>query len=154
MTDLFSPKAMERYLHAHIPLSAAMGARVLGIEPGGVTLAAPLAPNLNHRSTAFGGSVATLAILAGWTAVHLELHRSELDAHTVIQRSDVAYLHPVIDDFEARTRPLDPQGWRRMTRALSRWGRGRIPVTVDVTSAGTVVARLEADYVVLAGPEE
>lgn len=145
---------MEDYLHAHIPLSAAMEAHVVSVEPDGVTLTAPLAPNLNHRSTAFGGSVATLAILAGWTAVHLGLHRSDLNAHTVIQRSDVTYLEPVIHDFEARVRPLDPAGWRRMSRALARWGRGRIPVTVDVTSEGATVARLQADYVVLAGPED
>jgi thioesterase domain-containing protein len=154
LSHFSSPEAVEAYLHTHIPLSAAMGARVVGATPGTVRLAAPLAPNLNHRSTAFGGSVATLAILAGWTGVHLRLHREELDGHTVIQRSDVAYLKPVTGDFEAHTLPLDEGAWRRLRRSLARWGRGRIRVAVELTSGGETVGRMEGDYVVLSGAEE
>lgn len=145
---------MERYLHTHIPLSTAMDVRVLTSGPGGVTLAAPLKPNRNHRSTAFGGSVGALAVLAGWTLVHLRLRDEQVEAHPVIQRSDVAYLKPVTAGFEARTLPVDEAAWRRMRRALARWGRGRIRVAVDVASGDTVVARLEGDYVVLSGLED
>ena len=80
--------AVEAYLHEHIPLSAAMGTRVVRADPAEVRLEAPLEPNLNHRATAFGGSVAALAILAGWTVVHLRLRTEGVEARTVIQRSD------------------------------------------------------------------
>jgi hypothetical protein len=48
--------ALEQYLHEHIPLSAAMGVKVVQADPQCVVLTAPLAPNINHRDTVFGGS--------------------------------------------------------------------------------------------------
>ena len=50
--------AVERYLHRHIPLTAAMGVRVAAVTLQRAELRAPLAPNINHRETVFGGSAA------------------------------------------------------------------------------------------------
>ena len=38
-----------------------------------VVLSAPLAPNINHRETVFGGSASAVAILAAWSMLHLRL---------------------------------------------------------------------------------
>ena len=54
-------RELEDYLHAHIPLSAAMQVAVVAVEASGVTLAAPLAPNINHRDPLFGGSASAVA---------------------------------------------------------------------------------------------
>jgi thioesterase domain-containing protein len=59
-------RELEDYLHVHIPLSAAMQVAVVAVDASGVTLAAPLAPNINHRDTVFGGSASAVAILAAW----------------------------------------------------------------------------------------
>lgn len=142
---------VERYLHDHIPLSAAMGARVVRAAPEGVVLEAPLEPNLNHRDTAFGGSVAAMAILAGWTLVHVRLRAEGVEARTVIQRSDVAYLHPVEEAFQASAEAPDPAAWTRFLRTLERWERARIQVETAVTCGGREVARLRGEYVTLKG---
>lgn len=139
--------AVQIYLEAHIPLSRAMGTRVLEADGDHVLLEAPLEPNLNHRGTGFGGSVATLAILAGWTLVHLRLRAEGVDARTVIQRSDVAYRRPVRDAFQARVVAPDQGTWDRFRRALRRFGKGRVPLRVQVLCDGGVVAEMEADYV-------
>jgi thioesterase domain-containing protein len=55
---------LERYLHQHIPLSEAMQVSVVEVHPEHVVLSAPLAPNINHRETVFGGSASAVAILA------------------------------------------------------------------------------------------
>jgi thioesterase domain-containing protein len=57
-------RELQAYLHAHIPLSAAMQVSVDAVAADGVTLRAPLAPNINHRETVFGGSASAVAILA------------------------------------------------------------------------------------------
>jgi len=114
-----------------------------------VVLAAPIAPNLNHRATAFGGSVAAQAILAGWALVHVRLEDEGIHARTVIQKSTVSYLEPIRDDFEARAGVVDPRSWRRFRRSLARWGRGRVRVGVEVWSGALLVARLAGDYVAL-----
>ena len=47
---------VERYLHEHIPLSKSMEVKVKQVDENGITLKAALLPNINHRSTVFGGS--------------------------------------------------------------------------------------------------
>ncbi len=87
------PAALQRYLYAQMPLSKAMGVRVLEANAALVRLSAPLAPNLNHRQTFFGGSAAALATLAAWALAHQKLLAEEgLDAHLVIQRSSMEYI--------------------------------------------------------------
>ena len=99
------PSELEAYLHRNIPISRAMGVRVAAVDGEGVRLTAPIAPNMNHRRTAFGGSVSTLAILSAWMLVHARLRESGSEGRVVIQRSSLEYLHPVHGDFEARGLP-------------------------------------------------
>ena len=93
------PKAVQRYLHQHIPISRQMGMRVVALEPPGVTLCAPLTPNLNHEATAFGGSTPALAILTGWTRLYVRLWSITEPRRIVIQRSAMQYIAPIADEF-------------------------------------------------------
>ena len=68
-----TPQALQTYLHQHIPLSQAMDVTVVEASPHQVVLSAPLAPNINHRDTVFGGSASAVAILAAWSMLHLRL---------------------------------------------------------------------------------
>ena len=90
---------VESYLHEHIPLSKNMKVKVKQVDKNGITLIAPLTPNINHRSTVFGGSVSALAILAGWTLVHANLQALSLSSRIVIQRNSIEYLQPIDGDF-------------------------------------------------------
>lgn len=139
--------SLQSYLHRRIPLSAAMGAIVAEADPATVRLVAPLEANLNHRSTAFGGSVATLAILAGWAMVHLRLRSEGITAYTVIQRSRVEYLEAIEGAFEARATAPSESRWLRFRAMLDRWGRGRVRIRVEVRWGGTLAAVLDGDYV-------
>lgn len=146
-----TPAALQAYLHAHIPISAAMDTRVLEAGPEGVAIHAPLEPNINHRATAFGGSVSAVAILAGWALVHVLLRHHGSDARTVIQRSGVYFHLPVEQDFQARAVPPTPTEWSRFTEALERWRKGRLHVRVEVSCAGQVVGIMDGEYVAMLG---
>jgi len=140
------PDYLERYLHEHIPLSSAMEVRVLAIDPDGVTLGAPLAPNINHRDTVFGGSASALAILAGWSFVHVAL--AALGPHrVVIQRNSMDYSAPMLGDFTARSFVADPDDWRRFLSMVKRKGRARIAVTAVLESDGVRCAMFEGSFV-------
>lgn len=141
---------MEAYLREHIPLSGAMGVRVLDAGPERVRLTAPLEPNLNHRATAFGGSVAAVAILAGWTLVLTRLEREGSAARIVIQETSVRYDAPIHTSFDAVCEAPPAPAWERFTRTLARRGKARIRIEVRIESAGSVVARAEGAYVALA----
>ncbi len=145
-----TPSEIEAYLHEHIPLSAGMELRVVEAGEEQVVIEAPLQPNLNHRGTAFGGSVAALAILTGWTQVHLRLRREDFTTHTVIQESAVRYDAPIHGTFRAICERVADEPWERFTRAIERRGKGRIRLRVRVEADGIVVASFRGSYVSLA----
>lgn len=141
---------LERYLHDHIPLSRALAVRVEHLGPELVRLSAPLAPNLNHRRTAFGGSVASLAILAGWSWLLARLADRSPLPRLVIQEETVEYLAPIDAAFEASCQAPAETAWRRFVRALDQRGRGRLELAAEVTSEGRLAARFRGLYVALA----
>ena len=79
-----------------------MQVSVLEATPDATLLAAPLAPNINHRETVFGGSAAALATLAAWTLLHARLAAAGLPSRLVIQRNTMDYDAPIPTDFTAR----------------------------------------------------
>ncbi len=137
----------EAYLRRHIPLSAAMGMRVVTCEPAGVTLAAPLAPNINHRATVFGGSASAVAILAAWTWLHFTLRAAGQTSRLVIQKNTVNYLAPITGEFETRCAAPPAAVVEKFLHTLTRHGKARLEVGAMLTCGGKKVATFAGDYV-------
>jgi thioesterase domain-containing protein len=140
---------IEQYLHRHIPLSAAMGVRVRLATPARVELAAPLAPNINHHETLFGGSGSAIATLSAWTLVNLRLRQSGVRARLVIQRNSMSYEEPIQGDFTAVCELPDEAPWRRFLAMIERRGRGRITMNAHLVYDARPVASFEGDFVAL-----
>lgn len=140
---------LEAYLHEHIPLSAAMAVRVDRVDADAVALWAPLAPNINHRDTVFGGSASALAILAAWSLVHAKLTAQGRSCRIVIQRNEIDYDAPLVGDFSAVARLAHHDAWERFVRVLDRRGRSRIAVTCTLTSEGIVGGRFAGSFVAI-----
>lgn len=143
--------AAQAYLHARIPVSAAMQVEVRAVDEAGVRLWAPLSANVNHQSTIFGGSAAALAILSGWTYVWARLRTQEIPSGLVIQRGVIEYLRPLHADFEAFCAAPPPAEWQRFVATLRKRSRARLLLDAEVlcegerggTFRGTYVASLE-----------
>lgn len=144
-----TPGTLQDYLHAHIPLSKAMGVEVRTASPLGVRLAAPLAPNINHRETVFGGSASALAILSAWALLHLGLLAEKLEARLVIQRNAMSYDLPMPGEFSAEAEAPTPERWQRFLATLSRHRRARINVQSMVSCEGRKVGEFEGDFVAI-----
>lgn len=142
---------LQRYLHRHIPISDAMGITVTTASAAVVELRAALAPNLNHRSTAFGGSVASLAVLAAWSVVRVGLDGITPVPQIVVQRTSIEYAAPVVSDFDAVCRRPPEEVWQRFMQALTRRGRGRLRLAVDIRCAGEPVGHLTGEFVAMTG---
>lgn len=140
---------LQQYLHQHIPLSAAMQVQVVQATPEAVVLAAPLAPNINHRDTVFGGSASALGILAAWSLLHVRLRGAGLTGRLVIQRNTMDYLAPMAGEFEAHATLGDPAEWQRFERMLQRKGTGRISVAAELRCAGRRAGSLIGEFVAL-----
>jgi len=137
------------YLHQHIPLSRHLGAAVEAYDGASLRLGAPLAPNLNHRSTAFGGSLSALAILSGWTLLHLNLRERAIECRLVIQRSSFDFQEPVDGDFTVTSTLPEAAAWERFLATLARHDRARVTVAGTARCASGVGGRHEGTYVAL-----
>lgn len=154
MSPTVDPNAVEAYLHEHIPISRAMEIAVAEASTERVALGAPLEPNVNHRSTVFGGSCASVAILAAWTLVHLRVQETGLVARVVIQRGATDYRLPIVRAFVATCESPGEPAWDRFVRALGRRGHARIELEATVTSDGVIVATFSGAYVaIVTGPD-
>ena len=142
-----SASELEAYLHQHIPLTAAMALHVVQCDETRVILAAPLPPNSNHRGTAFGGSLASLATLAAWAVVHTGLLRAGVNARVVVQSSQIEYLLPATGEFVATCPVPSESEWARFVATVTRKGRGRLVLNVEVSSEGIVAAQLTGSFV-------
>lgn len=144
--------ALERYLHEHIPISRHLGVSVAEAGAARVRLRAPLGPNLNHRQTAFGGSLSALAVLAAWTWLHLALGEHRFSGRIVIMSSSMKYLAPAEGAFEAVCPAPAPERWARFIRTLEQRGRARVELDVAVAVGDTPVASFRGQYVALDSP--
>lgn len=144
-----TPTELQAYLHTHIPLSAAMKVEVVAADWDHVLLQAPLAPNINHRETVFGGSASALAILSAWSLLHLRLRSSGVAGRLVIQSNTMDYLKPMAGAFSARSSLADPGQWPSFLRLLERRGRARLVVTAELISEGEAAGRFSGEFVAL-----
>jgi len=145
--------AFEQSLLADIPLARAMQLRVDAYRDDELTLAAPLAPNVNDKGCAFGGSLASLLTLAGWGLIVLRLRTLGRDCEVYVQDSQMRYLAPVWEDFSAHARLADGETWSAFEAALAARGKARARVHCHVPlAAGGDACTLEARFVAIARP--
>ena len=133
-------RRLQDVLYAEIPISRALGLRVVSGE-GGLALHAPLAPNINHKDTAFAGSLNAVLTLAGWGLLWLLVDRARIPAKVVIQDSQIAYLHPVTMDFTAVCGQPSAALEERFLATLRRHGRARLELHAAVDEQGRVAVR-------------
>ncbi len=107
---------LEAFLRSRIPLSAAMAVEVRTASPSAVVIFAPLEPNLNHRDTAFGGSVSAVAILAAWSVLYARMQAEGLAGRIVIRRNSMSYDRPIAADFTATAAAPDAADWANERR--------------------------------------
>lgn len=139
---------LEATLNNEIPLTKALGIRVESASSTQVCLKAPLENNTNHKSTAFGGSLYSVAVLTGWSLVHIMLKQQEINAHIVIHHSEIDYLMPVQQDFTACCEIESNRQLEKFLATYQRKGKARLTLTVVIKQAGKVAVWFKGQYVV------
>jgi thioesterase domain-containing protein len=133
--DLSQAKALEAVLHRDIPLTRDMGIKVLTWHAHMLRLHLPLAPNVNHKSTLFGGSLYCGAVLAGWGWLHVRLKEAGInDGHIVIQEGQISYPLPVKTDAVAICDAPDEAVWNRFLKMYERRGRARLTLDTRIVA--------------------
>lgn len=139
---------LQETLNHEIPLTLALGLRVESLNDGVLIVSSPLAPNINHKDTAFAGSLNAVVTLAGWSRVWLLLREQGLPGKIVIQDSNIRYLTPVTRDFTARC-PLPAEAdVERFLQMVRRRGRGRLELRVEIVEDDRIAVEFTGRYVV------
>src|SRR5579863_10260147 len=147
MNDLAAQ--FQAQLLTDIPLTRSMQLQVAHWDGDALLrLSAPLAPNINDKGCAFGGSMAGLLTLAGWGLIVLHLRVQERDCDVYVQDSSLRYLAPVWSDFFAEARLADGESWAAFDATLQQKGRARLCVNCRVPLAdGSDAVTFEARFV-------
>jgi thioesterase domain-containing protein len=138
-------RAAEKYFHEQIPITRAMGVRVVANDENGFVIQAPVALNSNHLGTAFGGSINAVATLAAYGFLWLELNDSSV--HVVVAESSIRFLRPVRETIRAIClRPVaDDLAAFRTQFAAKR--KARINLHVKIVEADETAAEFEGTFV-------
>jgi thioesterase domain-containing protein len=144
-----NPGMLQAYLHERIPLSRAMAVEVREATAQRVIFYAPLAPNINHRDTVFGGSASAVAILAAWSVLYVRMGAEQRAGRIVIRRNRMSYERPITGGFTATSAPPEAAAWAKLVATLDKGRPARVHVTTTLECAGERVGVLEGEFVVM-----
>jgi thioesterase domain-containing protein len=146
-------KEFENFLHEQIPITKAMSFSVLEFSSKKVRLKAKLEPNINHKSTAFGGSINSLLTICGWAMVYANIKTLDSTAHIVVHKSSINYLAPINDDFTAECILDDENIINSFFNSYVKHKKGRLKLNVACISEEKVAAEYVGQYVAFRQPK-
>jgi thioesterase domain-containing protein len=140
-----TPFEAEEYFHQQIPITRAMGVRVVANDENGFVIEAPVAVNSNHLRTAFGGSINAVATLAAYGFLWVELN--DASAHVVVAESSIQFLRPVRETIRAVCLRPAAEELHAFRARFSEKGKARITLQVEVVEEGQTAANFEGSFV-------
>ncbi len=134
------------YLNRYVPLFQAMQARLERCDAAGLSLVAPLEPNINDKGIAFGGSMAALAALTGWALTRTTLQAHGETAEIVITESTQKFLRPVRGDIVTECQRPDAETVERFIHRYRQRGKARWTVEVVIRAEGEPAMTFTGQY--------
>jgi thioesterase domain-containing protein len=141
---------LQKFIHEKIPLSKAMGLQVAQASmEEGVSFNLPLAPNRNHKNTAFGGTLVATQAICCWAWVTLFLLKNSVEAEVVLQRQTAEFHLPVEGDFSVHVNPPSSEEAHMFLQTLKKHDKARIALKAQVTHKQNIVCEYKGDYVAI-----
>jgi len=147
MIDL---QEFESECRREIPLLTAMELSLVDYRDLALTMEAPLAPNINNKGTAFGGSIASIGLFGGWAVATLAFMDHGIDnTEIVVFRNEMTFERPARGHLVVRV-TVDPDEFAGCLAKL-RGGtdeRLRFDVRVEIFHDDVRCATMKGLYVV------
>jgi len=141
-------KHLQEVLNSEIPLTNHIGIQVGAYTDLSLTLHAPLKNNINHKSTAFGGSIYSVSVLSGWGLIYLLLKKHNLTGHIVIQESNIKYIKPVKTDITAKCSFTSTEQQDKFIKMYKRKGLARLQLEANILCNNKKAVIFNGAYVV------
>ena len=142
-------EALQATFDHEIPITRQIGIKVAHYDGEQLALTAPIERNINHKATAFAGSLNSVVTLAGWGMIWLLLKELHIAATIVIQDSASHYRRPVTRDFTAICYRPGREQVEQFARALREKGRARLELAVTISERAVLVMSFQGRYVAL-----
>jgi len=139
---------LQSVLNKEIPLTNAIGLEIINYSHNEITVFAPLEKNINHKCTAFGGSLYSVCVLAGWSLIYALLKENNVNGHIVIQESNIKYLKPVDQNIKAQCSFNDNAHKMRFLKTYQRKNKARIQLTTKILQNDNDAVIFTGSYVV------
>ena len=143
------PKHLAELLKDKIKLYEHLGLEVIELTSLSVRFKVSLKENLNHKGTAFGGSIYAAAVLSAYAMVlHGLRERGITTDNIVIAKGEIVYLKPVEEDFEVLCEFPSQAFADDFYGRLERDGKVKDVIKVKVLTDGDTRAGLKGTFVV------
>jgi thioesterase domain-containing protein len=139
---------LEAELYGTIPLVSALQLKVTQAADGQIVFFAPLAPNVNDKACAFGGSLASLLTLACWSVLRCETWAQDLPADIFVHTSKMLYIAPVWGDFTVHAQ-LELPARAAFVQSFREKGKAASLINASVMADGKAAATMESRFVAM-----
>ena len=141
----------QKYIERNIPITKAMGMTINALSRQEVRLSVPISLNINHRGSAFGGSIDSLFLTTGWAFIRFLIDHYQPTPIIVGSRGETKFIKPVLEDFEASLTMPSAEKVDKFLHTFERFGKARITIRATIHEKGERCAEFEGDYVVVRG---
>ena len=140
---------LEQKVRSEIPALKNFSFSVGQLSDHSISIKANLKDHLNHKGTAFGGSIYQISLIASYGLLFHTMRSN--DFHTqnfVIADAKIKYKRPIAQDFTA-VATIDESAVKAFTQKLSTDGKAEISITSTITLDSKICSILESRFVIL-----
>lgn len=144
-----SGAALDDFIAKYLPTAQHMQISVEHYDGRSLRLHAPLAPSINDKLTAFGGSIYVVAVMACWGMVYMRCVDYGLDPDIVVAEASIEYLKPVTGDIVASSLVSDEKNWENFFHRFEERGKAKIDLSSEIIVNGEVAVRFKGLYAII-----
>lgn len=147
-TDAVSAQ-LSTFFETHLPITQFMKMEVESYDGQTLILRAPLAPNINDKQTAFGGSLYNAAVMACWGMAYLKTLEAGIHCNQVVTKGTIEYKAPVQGEIRAICSAPNQTVIDQFIEHFKHKGRSRITLNATIECSGKTAVQFEGTYAIL-----
>lgn len=140
---------LSAFFENHLPITQFMKMDVESYDGETLILHAPLAPNINDKQTAFGGSLYNAAVMACWGMAYLKTLEANIECNQVVTKGCIEYKAPVTGDIRAICTAPSQKVIDQFIDHFKHKGRSRITLNAVIECSGKTAVEFEGTYAIL-----
>lgn len=148
MNQLNTCQKLTKKVYEQIKITKILGLKIVSVSPNYVILIVPIKPNLNHKKTAFGGSVHSSALVGCWALINFYSSIKNMSPDNLVgQDSKVSFYKPIVSDFKIKTSWISLDEKKSFINSLKKYKKGRVTLISKIYCKKKLCAQAESRFV-------